>query len=124
MAASTENASTILPTRCHIQFSVHASGKNSRAIIELVGSSSRVSKTSSRVSRLLIYALLPTIGIELDVRLAGSVIMSAAYSYEAVRRDDHMVEGAAKAVQIITTELRPEVAAVFSIFPSRNICYS
>jgi hypothetical protein len=76
------------------------------------------------VSRLLIYALLPTIGIELDVRLAGSVIMSATYSYEAVRRDDHMVEGAAKAVQIITTELRPEVAAVFSIFPSRNICYS
>jgi hypothetical protein len=121
MAASAENTSTILPTRCHIRLSVHASGKNSRAVIELVGSSSRVSKTSSRVSRLPIYAFLPTIGIELDSRLAGSVIMSATYSYEAVRRDDHMIEGAAKAVQLITTEMRPEVAAVFSIFPSRKI---
>jgi hypothetical protein len=45
--------------------------------------------------------------------------MSAVYSYKAARRDDNMVERATEAVSIITTELRPEVAAVFSIFPFR-----
>lgn len=57
--------------------------------------------------------------IEPVSRLAGSVIMSAVYSYKAARRDDNMVERATEAVSIITTELRPEVAAVFSIFPFR-----
>lgn len=52
-------------------------------------------------------------------RLAGSVIMSAVYSYKAARRDDSMIERATKAAAIITTELRPEVAAVFSTFPFR-----
>lgn len=56
--------------------------------------------------------------IELVSRLAGSVILSAVYSYEAARRDDNMIESAARGT-IIVKELRPEVAAVFSIFPSR-----
>jgi hypothetical protein len=72
------------------------------------------------VSRLAIYALLLTIDIELDFRLAGSIIMSSVYSYEAARRDDYMVEDAAKAVQIITTEMRSKVTAIFCIFPSRK----
>ncbi|KAJ8583488.1 cytochrome P450 [Rhizopogon salebrosus TDB-379] len=50
--------------------------------------------------------------------LAGSVIMSAVYSYEAARRDDYLIERACEGAMVITTELRPEVAAVFSIFPS------
>ncbi|KAJ8583483.1 cytochrome P450 [Rhizopogon salebrosus TDB-379] len=50
--------------------------------------------------------------------LAGSIIMSSVYSYEAARRDDYMVEDAAKAVQIITTEMRSKVTAIFCIFPS------
>jgi hypothetical protein len=58
--------------------------------------------------------------IQLLSSLAGSVAMSAVYSYEAARRDDHMIERASMAADIITSELRPEVAAVFSIFPSRK----
>jgi hypothetical protein len=45
--------------------------------------------------------------------------MSAVYSYEAARRDDYLIERACEGAMVITTELRPEVAAVFSIFPSR-----
>lgn len=46
--------------------------------------------------------------------------MSAVYSYHAARRDDHMIERATLALDIILKEIRPEVAAVFSAFPSRT----
>lgn len=49
---------------------------------------------------------------------SGSIIMSAVYSYHAARRDDHMIERATLALDIILKEIRPEVAAVFSAFPS------
>lgn len=49
---------------------------------------------------------------------SGSVIMSAVYSYDAARRNDHMIERATMALNIILKEMRPEVAAVFSAFPS------
>ncbi|KAG0706122.1 cytochrome P450 [Suillus ampliporus] len=49
---------------------------------------------------------------------SGSIIMSAVYSYDAARRDDHMIERAALALDVILKEMRPEVAAVFSAFPS------
>jgi hypothetical protein len=46
--------------------------------------------------------------------------MSAVYSYDAARRDDHMIERATLALEIILKEMRPEVAAIFSAFPSRR----
>src|SRR6267154_5955954 len=46
--------------------------------------------------------------------------MSAVYSYEAARRNDHMIENVLKTLDIVVKELRPEVAAVFSAFPSRR----
>lgn len=49
---------------------------------------------------------------------SGSIIMSAVYSYDAARRHDHMIERATLALDIILKEMRPEVAAVFSAFPS------
>ncbi|KAG2032098.1 cytochrome P450 [Suillus americanus] len=49
---------------------------------------------------------------------AGSIIMSAVYSYDATRRNDHMIERALLALEIILQEMRPEVAAIFSAFPS------
>ncbi|OAX30544.1 cytochrome P450, partial [Rhizopogon vinicolor AM-OR11-026] len=49
---------------------------------------------------------------------SGSVIMSAVYSYEAARRRDHMIERTAMALEITAKELRPEVAAIFSAFPT------
>ncbi|KAG1737648.1 cytochrome P450 [Suillus lakei] len=49
---------------------------------------------------------------------AGSVIMSAVYSYDAVRRHDHMIDLATQGLDIILKEMRPEVAAIFSAFPS------
>jgi hypothetical protein len=52
---------------------------------------------------------------------SGSVIMSAVYSYDAARRDDYMVERAVMALDIILKEMRPEVAAIFSAFPSRTL---
>ncbi|OJA10020.1 hypothetical protein AZE42_10192 [Rhizopogon vesiculosus] len=42
--------------------------------------------------------------------------MSAVYSYEVARRHDHMIERVTMGIEIITKELRPEVAAVFSAF--------
>ncbi|KAG1753366.1 cytochrome P450 [Suillus lakei] len=53
----------------------------------------------------------------LDV-LAGSVIMSTVYSYEAARRDDDMIERATTALEISMKEMRPEVVAIFCAFPS------
>ncbi|OAX36943.1 cytochrome P450 [Rhizopogon vinicolor AM-OR11-026] len=49
---------------------------------------------------------------------SGSVIMSAVYSYEAARRHDHMIARATMALEIILKEMRPEVAAIFSAFPT------
>ncbi|OJA10016.1 hypothetical protein AZE42_10189 [Rhizopogon vesiculosus] len=49
---------------------------------------------------------------------SGSVIMSAVYSYEAARRHDHMIERVTMALKIIAKEMRPEVVAVFSAFPT------
>ncbi|KAG2153304.1 cytochrome P450 [Suillus clintonianus] len=49
---------------------------------------------------------------------AGSIIMSAVYSYDAARRNDHMIERASLALEVILQEMRPEVAAIFSAFPS------
>lgn len=53
----------------------------------------------------------------LDV-LAGSVIMSTVYSYEAARHDDDMIERATHALELSMKEMRPEVVAVFCAFPS------
>ncbi|OJA12277.1 hypothetical protein AZE42_08151 [Rhizopogon vesiculosus] len=44
--------------------------------------------------------------------------MSAVYSYEAARRHDYMIGRAALALEIILKEMRPEVAAIFSAFPT------
>lgn len=49
---------------------------------------------------------------------AGSIIMSAVYSYDAERRNDHVIERASLALEVILQEMRPEVAAIFSAFPS------
>ncbi|KAG2150492.1 cytochrome P450 [Suillus clintonianus] len=49
---------------------------------------------------------------------SGSVIMSAVYSYDAARHNDHMIERATMGLDIILKEMRPEVAAIFSAFPS------
>ncbi|KAG0700293.1 cytochrome P450 [Suillus ampliporus] len=49
--------------------------------------------------------------------LAGSVIMSTVYSYQAARRDDDMIERATMALELSMKEMRPEVVAVFSAFP-------
>ncbi|KAG1856466.1 cytochrome P450 [Suillus subluteus] len=49
---------------------------------------------------------------------AGSIIMSAVYSYDAARRNDHMIERALFALEVVLQEMRPEVAAIFSAFPS------
>ncbi|KAG2125389.1 cytochrome P450 [Suillus clintonianus] len=49
---------------------------------------------------------------------AGSIIMSAVYSYDAARRNDHEIERMALALEVILQEMRPEVAAIFSAFPS------
>jgi hypothetical protein len=51
---------------------------------------------------------------------SGSVIMSAVYSYKAERRHDHMIERATKALELSMKEMRPEVVAIFSAFPSRK----
>jgi len=91
MAASAKNPATILTTRWDIPFSAHASGKN----IESLGDSFRLFETSSRVR---FSCLLCT--------------------HEAAPLNDNMVERAITAVKVIVAELRPEVAAVFSIFPS------
>ncbi|OAX36947.1 cytochrome P450 [Rhizopogon vinicolor AM-OR11-026] len=44
--------------------------------------------------------------------------MSAVYSYEAARRRDPMIERISMGIEIIVKELRPEVAAIFSAFPT------
>jgi len=46
--------------------------------------------------------------------------MSAVYSYEAARRRDHMIERVTIGIEMISKEIRPEVAAVFSAFPTRT----
>lgn len=50
--------------------------------------------------------------------------MSAVYSYDAARRHDHMIERATLGLDITLKEMRPEVAAVFSAFPSRMLALS
>ena len=60
------------------------------------------------------------VGVIWFFRHSGSVIMSAVYSYEAARRRDHMIERAALGLEIILKEMRPEVAAIFSAFPTRT----
>jgi hypothetical protein len=49
--------------------------------------------------------------------------MSAVYSYDAAPRNDHMIERALLALDIVLQEMRPEVAAIFSAFPSRRPCH-
>ncbi|OJA12275.1 hypothetical protein AZE42_08154 [Rhizopogon vesiculosus] len=44
--------------------------------------------------------------------------MSAVYSYEASRRHDEMIERATSALELSMKEMRPEVVAIFSAFPS------
>jgi hypothetical protein len=46
--------------------------------------------------------------------------MSAVYSYDAERRNDYVIERALLALEVILQEMRPEVAAIFSAFPSRR----
>jgi hypothetical protein len=46
--------------------------------------------------------------------------MSAVYSYDAAPRNDHMIERALLALDVVLQEMRPEVAAIFSAFPSRR----
>jgi hypothetical protein len=48
--------------------------------------------------------------------------MSAVYSYEAVRHDDPMVKHITKGLEVVSSELRPEVASIFSAFPWRRCC--
>jgi hypothetical protein len=48
--------------------------------------------------------------------------MSAVYSYEAARRDDPMIERIKMVLELTASELRPEVAAIFSAFPYRRCC--
>ena len=51
---------------------------------------------------------------------AGSVIMSTVYSYAATRRHDSMIERATSSLELSMKEMRPEVVAIFSAFPSRR----
>ncbi|KAF9223624.1 cytochrome P450 [Gyrodon lividus] len=49
---------------------------------------------------------------------SSSIIMSAVYGYETEPKNDGMVDIVGKALKLAVKELRPEVAAVFSVFPS------
>ncbi|KAF9243542.1 cytochrome P450 [Melanogaster broomeanus] len=49
---------------------------------------------------------------------ASSIIMSAVYDYETAPTNDDMVDIVGKALKLAVEELRPEVAAMFSVFPS------
>ncbi|KAG2124791.1 cytochrome P450 [Suillus clintonianus] len=49
---------------------------------------------------------------------SGSVIMSAVYSYDAARRDDHMLERITKGLHFMRKEMTPGITMVFSAFPS------
>ncbi|KAG1743803.1 cytochrome P450 [Suillus lakei] len=49
---------------------------------------------------------------------SGSVIMSAVYSYEAARRDDHMIKHVTKGLDFMREEMTPGIAMLFSAFPS------
>lgn len=49
---------------------------------------------------------------------SGSVIISAVYSYEAARRDDHMIARVTKGLDALRQEMTPGIAMFFSAFPS------
>ncbi|KIJ11979.1 hypothetical protein PAXINDRAFT_101436 [Paxillus involutus ATCC 200175] len=49
---------------------------------------------------------------------SSSIIMAALYDYETEPKNDPMVEVVGKALKLAVEELRPEVAALFSVFPS------
>ncbi|KAH7884352.1 cytochrome P450 [Phlebopus sp. FC_14] len=49
---------------------------------------------------------------------SSSVVMSAMYDYETAPKDDGMVDVIDKALKLAVAEIRPEVAALFSVFPS------
>ncbi|KIJ66834.1 hypothetical protein HYDPIDRAFT_85958 [Hydnomerulius pinastri MD-312] len=49
---------------------------------------------------------------------SSSIIMSAVYDYETESRNDSMVDIVGKALKLAVAELRPEVAAMFSVFPA------
>src|SRR6267154_3115261 len=53
-------------------------------------------------------------------RYSGSVIMSAMYSYEASRRDNHMIERMMMGLDLVRKEMKLEAAAVFSAYSSRR----
>jgi len=66
------------------------------------------------------HSPLFAVGVESIFRYSSSIIMSAVYSYQSVRRNDDMVELVKDALNIILKELRPEIAAIFTSFPFRT----
>ena len=65
------------------------------------------------------YELLIGVDIERIFSHSGSIILSAVYSYEAARLDDHMVEVVKMSIDILK-ELKPLPTAIFNLFPSRG----
>jgi hypothetical protein len=50
--------------------------------------------------------------------------MSAVYGYETLPKNDPMVNVVGRALKLAVEEVRPEIAAFFSVFPFRRVSAS
>jgi hypothetical protein len=55
---------------------------------------------------------------------SSSIIMSAVYGYETLPKNDPMVNVVGRALKLAVEEVRPEIAAFFSVFPFRRVSAS